>query len=200
MSLRRMVRHYLPIPVQPDMLDRIAQAAMTAPSAGNSQGVSVVVVTDPSMIQEIAAASGEQEYVGRGFDPWISSAPALIALCVSAAEYHQRYAEPDKPGPGPERWGVPYWWVDAGAALMAILVTAVDEGLGAGFLGEHAVPGLAGILGIPGEVTAIGVITIGLPAADRSSRSLQRGRKPRRVTIHYDKWHRHGKNGHEEKV
>ena len=46
---------------------------------------------------------------------------------------------PDKLDDGQEiDWPVPYWFVDAGAALMLLLLAAIDEGLGAGRVGRSA--------------------------------------------------------------
>ncbi len=188
---RRMVRNYQDRPVDPDSLGRLADAATRAPSAGYAQGQAVVVVTDPHLRHQIAEAAGEISYVARGFDPWISRAPAHIVLCVSEEAYHRRYQEPDKVRPdGTEiEWPVPYWWVDAGAAMMAVLLAAVDEGLAAGFLGVHAFDDLKAILDIPDEYQIVGVVTVGHPALDRRSRSLERGRRPRSQVVHHDRWH-----------
>lgn len=185
---RRMVRNYRPEPVPEESIERIVAAGLRAPSAGNTQGQSLVVVTDPARRAEIARLAGENRYVASGFDPWISSAPAHIVVCVSESAYHERYREPDKlTAEGDEReWPVPYWWVDGGATLMLVLLAAVDEGLAAGFLGVHAIPGLRDLLGIPVEVTPIGVVTIGYPAPDRRSSSLDRGRRD--TAVHRDRW------------
>jgi FMN reductase [NAD(P)H] len=188
---RRMVRNYLDIPVDHDSLERIADASTQAPSAGYSQGIAVVIVTDPVVRRRIADAAGEGSYVAQGFDPWISKAPAHIVICVSEEAYHRRYREPDKVGhDGAEiEWPVPYWWVDAGASLMAVLLAAVDEGLAAGFLGIHTIDDLRTILDIPDEYQVVGVVTVGHPAADRRSGSLDRGRRPRSQVVHLDRWH-----------
>lgn len=132
----------------------------------------------------------EEEYVASGFDPWISRAPAHIVITVSEKVYRDRYREPDKLGPDgqPIEWPVPYWWVDAGAALMAVLLAAVDEGLAAGFLGVHSVPDLGALLGIPSPHTPIGVVTLGHPLPDRRSSSLSRRRRPRETVVHQDRW------------
>ena len=189
LSKRRMVRNYTSEPVDGQVVERIVDAARRAPSAGFSQGQRFVVVTDPEIRQAIAAAADEPDYVASGFDPWISSAPVHVVVCVREDDYHERYREPDKVVGGAEiEWPVPYWWVDAGAALMLVLLAAVDEGLAAGFVGFHALPGIKGTLGIPEDVTPIGVVTIGHPAPDRKSSSLKRGRKPREQTIYRDRW------------
>jgi nitroreductase len=187
---RRMVRNYGPEPVSPDSLDRIVDAGLKAPSAGFSQGLGFVVVTDPAIRQAIAVIAEEEEYVASGFDPWISRAPAHIVITASEKVYRDRYLEPDKLGPDgqPIEWPVPYWWVDAGAALMAVLLAAIDEGLAAGFLGVHSVPDLGALLGIPTRHTPIGVVTLGHPLPDRRSGSLSRGRRPRETVVHWERW------------
>jgi nitroreductase len=184
---RRMVRNYSDLPVEREALQRIVELARHAPSAGFTQGQSFVVVTDQGTRQAIANLAGEDEYVAKGFDPWISRAPAHLVVCVSEAAYHRRYQEPDKRRSGdPEmEWPIPYWWVDAGAALMLVLLAAVEEGLAAGFLGVDP-PALQELLGIPPEAIPIGVVTIGHPAPDRRSGSLDRGR--RLDQVHWEKW------------
>lgn len=187
---RRMVRNYKADPVPPAALDRIVDAGLRAPSAGNSQGFGFVVVTDPGTRTAIARLAGEDEYVSRGFDPWISKAPAHIVITVSEQIYLERYREPDKLGPDGEEmeWPIPYWWVDAGAAMMAILLAAVNEGLAAGFLGVHSLPDLGELLHIPGHHTSIGVVTVGHPLGDRRSSSLDRGRRARNSVVHRERW------------
>ncbi|MCL1599568.1 MAG: nitroreductase family protein, partial [Actinomycetia bacterium] len=78
LAKRRMVRNYSDTPIDADALDRIADAGLRGPSAGFSQGVRLIVVTNESPRHAVAEAAGEREYVAEGFDPWISSAPAQI--------------------------------------------------------------------------------------------------------------------------
>lgn len=194
LARRRMVRNYADRPVDIAVLQRVAAAALRAPSAGNSQALGVVLVTDEGIRREIAALGSEGSYVAAGFDRWISKAPAHVVLSVSEQVYRRRYDEPDKLGEDgrPIEWPVPYWWVDAGAALMAVLLAAVDEGLAAGFLGVHALPELAGLLGLPPDQVPIGIITVGYPEPDRRSSSLDRAPDPANITIHRDGWSKVG--------
>lgn len=185
---RRMVRNYTDQPVDRAAIERIVEAGRRAPSAGFTQGQSFVVVTDDDVRTQIAALADEPSYVAAGFDPWISKAPVHVIVCVSEQDYHRRYREPDKAPDGSMVWPVPYWWVDAGASMMLILLAAVDEDLAAGFLGVHSVPDLKRLLEIPDEVEPIGVITIGHPAPDRKSGSLRRGRRPDAEVKHWDRW------------
>ena len=187
---RRMVRNYTSDPVDPDSVARIVEIARRSPSAGFAQGQYFVVLTDAATRRAVADLADEPASVAAGLDPWVSSAPVHVVVCTSEADYHRRYQEPDKLRPdGTEiEWPIPYWWVDAGAALMALLLAAVDEGLAAGFFGVHRLDGLAELIGLPPDVVPIGVVTLGYPAPDRRSRSLARGWKPSEETVHQERW------------
>ena len=186
-----MVRNYTDEPVDVHVLDRVLERAQRAPSAGFSQGVLFVVVTDEARRRKIARLAHEDEYVDNGFDPWISRAPVHVVICVSKDAYLERYSEPDKGGPDSaagteDGWPVPYWWVDAGASMMLLLLAVVDEGLAAGFLGSHNTAELGSLLDVPEHVAPIGIVTIGHPAPDRRSGSLARGR--RTDAVHREHW------------
>jgi nitroreductase len=185
-----MVRHFTDEPVAPEVVARMLDLARHAPSAGFTQGQSFVVVTDPAKKQAIARLCGEEDYVEGGFHPFISGAPVVVIPCVSEAAYHRRYREPDKIGDdGTEIvWPVPYWHMDIGCAVMILLLAVVDEGLAAGFAGAHDLDALRALLGIPAEVTPVGVIPIGHRAPDRPSPSLKRGRKAEAEYAHYERW------------
>lgn len=188
---RRMVRAYRDEPVGAAVLEHLLDLARRAPSAGFAQGQSFVVVSDPVMRGRIADLAGEQRYVARGFRPWLSQAPVHVVLCGDEGAYRARYAEPDKLGGhglGEDDWPVPYWHVDAGASLMLLLLGAVDEGLAAGFLGVHRLPGLRELLDIPDGVHPIGVVTIGYPCPDQPSPSRDRGWRALEDVVSWERW------------
>ena len=181
---RRMVRHYTGAPVPHDAIERIAAAGLSAPSAGWAQGVAVITVTGTERITAIATACGEDDWIARGFDPWLSTAGAHLVICLEPEVYRSRYAAPDKDPTVLER--VPWWWVDGGAALMAMLLAAVAEGLAAGFYGGHGTDPVRPLLGIPEGVVILGIVTVGHAAPDRTSGSLAAGPRPGRV--HDERW------------
>jgi nitroreductase len=113
---RRMVRHFTQEPVPREVVERMLDLARHAPSAGFTQGQSYVVVTEPEKKRVLARICGEEFYVERGWDPWISEAPVLVVPCTSEAAYHRRYQEPDKlQEDGKEiEWPVPYWHMENG--------------------------------------------------------------------------------------
>jgi nitroreductase len=187
---RRMVRHFTDEPVDAAAIDRILDLAKHAPSAGFTQGQSFVVVTEPEMKKRIAELCGEESYVERGFDPFVSEAPVLVIPCTSEEAYHSRYRESDKiQEDGTEiEWPVPFWHFDIGAASMVLLLAVVNEGLAAGYAGVWDLAALRGLLGIPDEVTPVGVIPIGHGGPDKPSPSLKRGRKSEAEYAHYERW------------
>ena len=131
-------------------------------------------------------------YTDKGFDPWISEAPALFVPAVSAKVYVDRYNEPDKRDPseppGTEAdWDVPYWWMDVGCTVMMILLAAVDEGLAAGFAGGDF-DGLRTEVGLPEDFTPVGVIPVGRPLPDVKSPSLKRGWRTLEEFAHWETW------------
>ena len=192
---RRMVRAYEPEPIPRETLERIVATIRRAPSGGFSQGQRFIVVTDADRRRAIADAGDEKYYVDQGFARWISGAPALVVVCTREEDYHERYRQPDKLDEGEEIvWPVLYWFVDAGAAAMLILLAAIDEGLGAGVFGVPAseMEKVRTLLGVPDDVALVEIITIGRPAPDEASDRLSsrgtRPRKPLDELVHWERW------------
>ena len=185
-----MVRRYLPDPVPPDVVDRVLDAAQRGPSAGHAQGLRLVVVTEATRRADMAQALGEAEHVSRGRPAWLSVAPVHIVVCTRPDDYRERYAEADKRASvPPDDWAVPFWWVDAGAAVMLILLAAVDEGLGAGVLQIADPDGIRTLLGIPADVAPVLLVTLGSAAPeDRPVGSALRRRRPAVDIVHRERW------------
>lgn len=187
---RRIVRAYDGRPVDEGALERVLDAARRAASAGNTQAVSFVVVREPAVRAAVAELCGEAAAVARGLPRWVSTAPVLVVPCLRPGDYDERYAAADKRGArGPAGWAVPWPWVDAGQALALLLCAAVDEGLAAGLLDVVDADGLRRALGVPPDVTPLGVVTVGHPALDRRSSSLaHRRRRPFGEVVHAERW------------
>jgi nitroreductase len=187
---RRMVRNFQPRPVSMQAIERILTLALHAPSAGFSQGWAYVVVSDEQMKRRVGKVQGEEDYFSKRFHKFVSEAPVLIVACTSEQLYHERYREPDKlQEDGTEiHWPAPYWYFDMGCACMLIFLAAVNQGLVTAFTGVERVAQMKQLLGIPEYFQPVGVISVGYPATDVKSPSLQRGRKPLKEVIHYEHW------------
>jgi nitroreductase len=163
---RRMIRSYdASRSVPAAALDAILEAARRAPSAGFTQGVSLLVLgtaTERETFWRITADADSS---------WLRNmrtAPVLITVWTSEEAYLDRYAEADKgwTDRNPARWSAPYWFVDAGMAALAALLSAVDHDLGACFFGIPAdrIAAVREAFAVPTSQLSVGVISLGYPA------------------------------------
>ncbi|NED98744.1 nitroreductase family protein [Phytoactinopolyspora halotolerans] len=189
---RRMIRNYTDEPVDPAVIDRLLTHAIHAPSAGFSQGWSFLRLDTPSDVRRFWEASTPP---GEGTDAWsegMRRAPVIIVPLSCKRAYLDRYAAADKGWTDRDesRWPVPYWDIDTGMAALLMLLTAVDEGLGACFFGipPERIPAFRTTFGVPADYTPIGAITIGHRAPDRRSPSLKRGRRALDDVVHRGHW------------
>jgi nitroreductase len=193
---RKMVRNYTDEPVPREVVERIVECGRRAPSGGFSQGVRFVVVTEEAMRRTIAELASESYATARGYEPWITRAPVHIVVALREGDYHDRYQEPDKLEDGKEiEWPVPWWWIDAGTAMMLLLLAAVDEGLGAGLFGLFPAENndrLRELLGMPEDLVIVGVVTVGRPAPDptqeRTRAAIRRRRRPLEEVVRWERW------------
>jgi len=192
-----MVRHYEDEAVSRETLARIVRTVRRAPSGGFSQGQRLIVVTDGETRAKIAKLLHEDEWIAQDFEPWLSVAPAHIVVCTREQDYHDRYNEPDKlavTGGVEVEWPAPFWHVDAGAAMMLLLLAAIDEGLAAGVYGV-TVPEMQqfkDLLGIPDDVHVVAGVTVGKPRPDphasRASSAFTRRRRALEEVVHWERW------------
>ena len=188
---RRMIRSYdAARSVPADALDAVLEAARRAPSAGFTQGVSLLVLstaTEREIFWRITADAHSSWLQG------MRLAPILITVWTSEEAYLDRYAEADKgwTDRDPARWSAPYWFVDAGMACMAALLSAVDHDLGACFIGIPAerIAAVRKAFGVPTSQTSVGVISLGYPApAPAIGSPTRRPRKALSEVIHRGMW------------
>lgn len=190
-----MVRHYGPERVRLTQIQRIVSTVRRAPSAGYSQGQRLLVVSEDRGRAEVARILGDAGWTSpEDREPWLESAPVHVFVCTRENDYHERYRKADKLQEGDEiDWPVPYWFVDAGAALMLLLLAAIDEGLAAGVSGvpREAAAELRASFGIPEDVDVVALVTIGAPAPDPGwSAITSRRTQPRRAPDEVVRWER----------
>ncbi|MFF0264600.1 nitroreductase family protein [Kribbella sp. NPDC004536] len=193
---RRMVRNYDPDRAVPDEIrERILENGLRAPSGGFSQGWAFLTLEgdDRERYWQISAENPDEKYV-----EWITGlrrAPLLILAFADKDAYLDRYTEPDKGWTDRDegRWTAPYWYVDTGMAVLLMLQTVVDEGLGACFFGPPAdkVGRLLKEFGVPEGFDLVGVLSVGYRAPDKRSPSLKRGRRTTAEVVHRGHWDRH---------
>jgi nitroreductase len=97
---RAMVRSFAADPVDPVVVDTMMQAALRAPSAGNTAGTSWLVlqgVDQTSLYWESTTDQAWRSTSARS--PGLRRAPVILLAYASAEAYVARYAEADKAGP-----------------------------------------------------------------------------------------------------
>jgi nitroreductase len=183
--------------VPAESLDAVLAAALRAPSAGFTQGLALIVLDAPADRERFwsATASSPDQAPNRWLDG-MRTAPVLVLVLTSREAYLDRDAEPDKgwTDRDEDRWSAPYWFVDAGMAAMAMLLRAVDLGLGACFFGVPVdqIDAVHAAFGVPDEQLSVGVVSLGHPAidGDRGSRGspARRTRRPSDEVVHRGRW------------
>lgn len=185
---RRMVHEFQSRPVPEDVLGRILEAALHAPSAGFSQGLGLVVIDDADQLRWFwETTQGEVPAAGP---------PVVVVVVPDKRAYLERYSFPDKGGPqGPyaieEGWPVAYWEVDAGMASMLMLLKAVDEGIGGWFFGfEKGERELCDQLGVPAGLHPIGALGFGYraPRDRKAGSSVTIRRRSMTQLVHRGRW------------
>ena len=127
----------------------------------------------------------------------MQNAPLVVVALSHKDTYLDHYARPGAPWPdrSESHWAAPYWHIDTGMAALLMLLTAVDEELGACFFGimpENIDP-FRTEFGVPGDYHPIGAITVGYRADDlppQGSRSKVSRRDAAEV-VHRGQWGQH---------
>ncbi len=146
---RRSVRAFREIDVPPEVVGRILQAAIRAPTAGNRQPWHFYVVRDKAVRQALAEAARGQEF--------ISQAPVSIVVCADAEQSAGRYGD---------RGRELYCLQDTAAAIEHILLSAVALGLGSCWVGAFDEAYAARVLKLPRHHRPVAILPIGTPARD----------------------------------
>ncbi|MEM7274802.1 MAG: nitroreductase family protein [Actinomycetota bacterium] len=135
---KRDTRSYTEAPVTQDDLDRVLNAARMAGSAKNRQPVRVVTVRDRETKEALKA--------GGDFAAWIDQAPVLVVFTVTEAA-------------GPRRL------FDVGRHAQNLMVAANALGLTSCPVTLHHQDEVRRILGIPDDVEAPMLVSLGHPAS-----------------------------------
>ncbi len=163
---RTSIRAYKDKPIEEEKLEKLLRAAMAAPSAGNKQPWSFVVIQEKSLLSAISAEFRTASMV--------ETAPLAIVVC----------ADMQKTFPGD---GLDYWVEDASAATENLLLAAHGMGLGAVWCGIYPLPErvsfLKSLLKLPKDIVPLCVVPVGYPAEDPEPKE-----KWNPENIHYNLW------------
>ncbi len=146
---RRSVRKYeADRPVEREVVKRLLEAAMSAPSACNLQPWEFIVVDEKVGMERLKACIGSGN--GRSYN-----APAAFVVCGNTRHIPW------------EGTGI----LDCGAAIENILLAVTAMGLGAVWIGDYDEDAVRGLLDIPEHVRVNSIVLFGYPAEHKEPRT-----------------------------
>ena len=165
---RAMIRAYKSDLVPEEKIQRLLKYAVRAPSAGNLQPWEFIVVKSPETRAKLAKAAFDQTSV--------ASAPVIIVTCADIQRAGSQYGAR----------GAFYSLVDTAFASLLILLGAVEQGLGACFVGSYNPEEVVKIFALPDHVRPVGLIALGYPA--EQPRKPGTAKIPLSKLVHMEKW------------
>ena len=170
---RSSVRKYQDRPIPEDVLEGILEAGRLSPSGGNEQSWLFGVITDPSLIEEIAEIAYRQQ--------WIARAPLLIVLCTIGVDDSrggrdiQRARFPGYIEAIDQMEQCLYWALNqeehqtkiAGAHMAMV---ALERGVGSCWVSRFEVERLQNLLHLPSGCWPSEILVFGYPEQTRGPR------------------------------
>ncbi len=162
---RRSIRVYAPGEISDELVQKLLEAAMAAPSAVATDPWRFVVIRSREMLSRIAA-----ELPNGGM---LADAAVGIAVCGDLEAAHDRQLS--------------YLLQDCSAAMENLLLAAHALGLGACWLGVHPrekrVGALKQILRLPPSVIPVACVALGWPGEEKEART-----RFRKEYVHRETW------------
>ncbi len=185
---RRVVRNYLDTNDEFPNLSDIPKLTIKIPTAGFSRGIEIISVENKKNIKKLAIYANEESYLKKGYGKWLSNSKAIFLILINEQAYHERYKELDKQNQtNSSNWSVPYWYVDAGAAMMNCMLLVEETGLKSGFLGSHnmEIQKIKSLLVIPEDIEILGFVTAGV---EGDSANLKKDNLNKKKLLHKEKY------------
>jgi nitroreductase len=158
MMKRRSVRNFKDQPIPPEMVDKLMDAANNAPTGGNIQPISIILVQESGNRQKLAELVGNQ--------PWVRNAPLSMIFCL---DFHRvkRWAELN----GTEFKGEQAFshfliaYADLMCAAQTVTILAESFGLGSVYVGtiQSNMDNARQAFAIPEHILPLMVLTLGYP-------------------------------------
>lgn len=143
---RRSIRSFQKKEIPDDVIDKLIEALIWAPSAGNLQARKFYFVKDNALKQKLAEAALDQTF--------IAQVPLVIVGCSDnsiAAGYGER--------------GVQLYSIqDVSCSIMQMMLVALENDLGTAWVGAFHEKEAAKILNLPSNLRPIAIVPVGYPS------------------------------------
>lgn len=143
---RRSIREFQAKKIPEEIIDKLIEALIWAPSAGNLQSRKFYFVFNQKIKEKLAEAASNQDF--------IVQAPLVVVGCTNE-EIARRYGERGKNL---------YSISDVSASVQNMLLLAQEQGLGSVWVGAFDEKEIAKILNLPDNLHPIAIVPIGYPA------------------------------------
>ncbi|PUU95579.1 MAG: nitroreductase [Halanaerobium sp.] len=144
---RRSIRKYKSKDVEEEKIEKLLEAAVSAPSAGNEQPWHFIVIKDRKRLNHLAEI--------HPYAKMLKEAPLAIAVCADLSQQkHQGF-----------------WVQDCSAATQNILLEAQSLGLGSVWIGCHPAEDrekkVSNYLKVPAGFKTLSLVAVGYPAEEK---------------------------------
>ncbi len=140
---RRSIRDFRRKEIPKDIIDKLIDALIWAPSAGNLQARKFYFVSDEALKKKIAIAALNQFF--------LAEAPLVIVGCADARISH-RYGER----------GVSLYSIqDVSCSLMGMMLVAYEKGLGSVWVGAFDEDAISETLRLPKYLRPVSIVAVG---------------------------------------
>ncbi|MGD0495764.1 MAG: nitroreductase family protein [Candidatus Bathyarchaeia archaeon] len=162
---RRSIRAFKRRDVSDENVEKLIDAAMWAPSAGNIQPCEFIIIRKPDVKRRLAEAAWEQSF--------IEEAAVAIVVCANENRSSQRYGDRGKSL---------YCIQDTAAAIQNIHLAAYSLGLGTCWIGAFKEHDVRQILNVPQGIRPVAIVPVGYAAKSASPRS----KRPMDQIVHHE--------------
>lgn len=143
---RKSIRGFVPEPIKDEDLEKILEAGIAAPSAGNCQPWEFVIVKDLKNKQKLVQAARGQSF--------LAEAPVVVVICADVNRSASRYGE---------RGSSLYSIQDTAAVAQNIHLAAYALGYGTCWVGAFDEKAVAEAIKAPDGIRPLVMIPIGRP-------------------------------------
>lgn len=143
---RRSIRKFQKKDIPDELIDKLIDALIWAPSAGNLQARKFYFIRDDNIKNELVHAALAQRF--------ISEAPLVVVACADRRIFHH-YGE---------RGESLYCLQDVACSLMCLMLVACELGLGTVWVGAFYEDRVSKILDLPSYLRPVAIVPVGWPA------------------------------------
>ncbi|MEE8575151.1 MAG: nitroreductase family protein [Thermodesulfobacteriota bacterium] len=148
---RRSVRNFTDKPIETELIEKLKEALIWAPSAGNMQSRHFYFISDKTVKERLAEAS---------LDQWFIAEAPLTIIGAADTNISRKYGER-----GVELYSIE----DVSVSMQNLMLYAHSVGLGSTWVGSFSEDKVRSIVSMPANLRPIAIVPVGYPAEELPS-------------------------------